>query len=49
MTRRRPLKGRRGIAELWRLIESIDAGDVNIDDLPQGVRQKLGELFRGER
>jgi superfamily I DNA and RNA helicase len=46
MPRKRPLKSTRGIAELWRLIESIDAGDVDIEELPQSVREKLGKLFR---
>ena len=46
MKRKQTLKGRRGITELWRLIESIEAGDVDVDQLPQNVRRKLRDLLR---
>ncbi len=47
MSRRRTLKGSRGVAQLSQLVQSIEAGEVEIEDLPKNLRRKLMDLLRG--
>jgi superfamily I DNA and RNA helicase len=49
ITRKRSRKTERDISELRRVLESIEAGDVEIEDLPPSLRRRLGDLFGGAK
>ena len=49
MTERRLKRGTAGIAEMRRLLESIEAGEIEIEELPPRLRKKVNELLRGQR
>jgi superfamily I DNA and RNA helicase len=49
ITRQRSRKKERDVAELRRILESIDRGEVDIDDLPSQMRQRLSKLLQDQR
>ncbi|MGC1840138.1 MAG: ATP-binding domain-containing protein [Candidatus Acidiferrales bacterium] len=49
ISRQRSRRKERDVAELKRIIESIDRGDVDIDDLPTRMRHRLSKLLQGQQ
>ena len=49
ISRQRSRRKERYVAELRGILESIDRGDVDIDDLPTKMRQRLGKLLQGQQ
>ncbi len=49
ISRQRSRRRERDVAELRRILESIDRGDVDIDDLPAKMRHRLSKLLQGQR
>jgi superfamily I DNA and RNA helicase len=49
ISRKRSRKKERDIEELRHILDSIDRGDVDIDDLPAKMRQRLSKLLQGQQ
>jgi superfamily I DNA and RNA helicase len=49
ITRQRSRRRERDVADLRRILESIDRGEVDIDDLPAKMRQRLSKLLQGQQ